>query len=278
MADFQTVPEVTFDHVVHCVRDLEKTRQLFNRELGVPTVRGGEHPAWGTWNALAYFGLSYIEWLGVKDPMQAQAADFGRLALRRLAAGEGGSLFALRTSAMDRLAETWRMRGLSFQGPLDASRQRPDGTVIRWRMMFPEDLSGRELAHGDALLPFAIQWAEDDETREASLRSSGAVNSERLFQILTVHVATGDPLAWARRYSRYYGATQDTAPAESSGRLTTRIHGTTLDIDGLRIDSRLPENTSAQFPGVVQLDVAGPGLTPGTKKELAGLTVAVVGP
>ncbi|MGD7025202.1 VOC family protein [Rossellomorea vietnamensis] len=35
-------------------------------QLGIKVIEGGKHEKWDTFNTLAYFGLSYFEWLGIQ--------------------------------------------------------------------------------------------------------------------------------------------------------------------------------------------------------------------
>lgn len=77
------------DHVVHAVHDRERAADALCAR-GLHVVTGGEHPNWGTLNALAYFeDLSYIELIAVQDPVVAAASDFGAPILRFLEQGEG---------------------------------------------------------------------------------------------------------------------------------------------------------------------------------------------
>ncbi len=54
------------DHVVLAVADLEAAVERF-RTLGFSVMRGGEHPGFGTENAIIRFGLDYLELLHVRD-------------------------------------------------------------------------------------------------------------------------------------------------------------------------------------------------------------------
>lgn len=57
---------IKWDHTVHYVNDLEKAMAKF-REVGLNAFMGGSHKLWGTYNALSYFDLCYIEFLAVED-------------------------------------------------------------------------------------------------------------------------------------------------------------------------------------------------------------------
>ncbi|MCI0183021.1 hypothetical protein MM817_01291 [Acidibacillus sp. S0AB] len=201
----ETIGHLNFDHVIHVVQDPASTRHLFECELGIHTIAGGMHPAWGTFNMLAYFGLPYIEWLGVHDVKTALNTEFGRNALNKLLIGEGAIQFAMRTRHMDELVKLWMQRQLPFVGPIEASRERPDGTTIRWRMLFPEQLSESVSARNQALLPFVIEWDKDDESRLIELREGGALLSQDVLRLDAVHLATLDATDWIHRFNIYFG-------------------------------------------------------------------------
>lgn len=191
---------LNFDHLVHAVHDPEEVRLAFARALNMWTVPGGEHPLIGTQNALAYFGLSYIEWIGVKDPVKAAAHPFGAPVLQACTRAPGPFWFALRTDQMDELAAAWQASGLAFAGPLAASRQLPDGRMLRWRMLFPKQ-------QRDApLLPFVIEWEQADEKRLDDLRTRGALPPDFAAtrpQIKALHIAVQDLTAFGEKLDAY---------------------------------------------------------------------------
>src|SRR5690625_1813933 len=120
-----------FDHFVHLVNSPKKAMETY-RDLQLHAVEGGRHENYGTFNSLSYFGLSYIELVGVFDKfLLARAAEphsFGRSILANNLK-ESGVRIALRSH--DLLAEAERFRKLGFEvvGPKDYSRKRPDGSI-----------------------------------------------------------------------------------------------------------------------------------------------------
>lgn len=201
--------DVQVDHIVHAVQRPEETRHLFERELGFHTVTGGVHPQWGTYNALAYWGLSYMEWIGIQDLSTAVTTDFGNRIVERLAIGEGATQVAFRTRHMDDFMETWTARGLRFDGPVSASRTRPDGAVLRWRMLFPKrnPISNSADLTSDpppAALPFLIEWSEDDATRLANLTRSGALPDHPSHRLTAIHMVTPDVAAWTSELAAFF--------------------------------------------------------------------------
>jgi hypothetical protein len=189
------------DHIVHAVRDPEQARRDFTRALAWHTLAGGRHEDWGTYNALAYFGLTYVEWVAVFDPGLAAQSEFGRWLFWDLERGEGLAQFALRTQAMDDIVDRWRQAGLEFIGPLPGRRVRPDGSVLKWRLLFPARAQAERFP-----LPFVIEWDMSDEQRLADLRRSGALGAEDKRDCLrAVHAAVADIAAAREAILRYFG-------------------------------------------------------------------------
>ncbi|WP_067621554.1 hypothetical protein [Alicyclobacillus acidiphilus] len=66
------------------------------------------------------------------------------------------------------------------------------------------DLDGHELTHGQAMLPFVIEWADDDQTRLLALRASGAVPATQGLQLVALHTATDHVGSWPARFLDCY--------------------------------------------------------------------------
>jgi hypothetical protein len=174
-----------FDHLVHLVHSPKAAMRAI-RQSGIHAVEGGSHSDWGTANTLCYFDLSYIEFLGVENPAVAESArdnPLVRQALEDLATGEGPARIALRTDDLENAAKLLRDRGLSVAGPFPGSRTRPDGTVLRWSLLFPEHLAG-ELPS-----PFFIQWEQSDAERRTDLRERGAIAPHPAGDLRLDHIA-----------------------------------------------------------------------------------------
>ncbi|MCL6627355.1 MAG: VOC family protein, partial [Alicyclobacillus shizuokensis] len=144
---------LVLDHVVHAVRDAHQARHTFMHQFPLATSEGGRHEAWGTYNTLAHLGPVYVEWAAVFDSDLAAGNEFGRWLLYDLARGEGVSQLALRTDALDTVADAWRRAGLPFVGPVRGRRLRPDGLELTWRLLFPAREAGENFP-----LPFLIEW------------------------------------------------------------------------------------------------------------------------
>lgn len=159
------------DHVVHAVQSPSSAMEII-RKYGIHTTAGGKHSNGGTYNSLAYFGLSYIEFLGVYDVDLASVKSDNVLpqqVLKELHTGGGLMRIALRTSSIEEVVKRLQTAGAPVLGPIRLGRTRPDGRELSWTLLFPEVESGK------LQLPFLIEWDETDEARERELRESGAI-------------------------------------------------------------------------------------------------------
>ncbi|MBT2680219.1 VOC family protein [Bacillus sp. ISL-35] len=164
-----------FDHLVWFFKKPEKAISPLNQR-GLHVVQGGRHETWGTYNTLTYFGLSYIEFLGIENLSIAEKHDENRLItqiVEQLAKEnrEGPATVAIRTNQIEELAIKLKAEGLTVYGPLTGERVRADGQVIRWSLLFPE------YAENKVPLPFFIQWEKSDDERFAELEELRVIGS-----------------------------------------------------------------------------------------------------
>lgn len=169
-----------FDHLVWFFKKPEEAISPL-KQRGLHVVKGGRHESWGTYNTLTYFGLSYIEFLGIENVSIAEKHDENRLItqiVRQLAkeSREGPAKIAIRTNQMEELAIKLKVEGLTVYGPLTGERVRADGQVIRWSLLFPE------YAENKVSLPFFIQWEKSDEERYSELEEQRLIGSHILGQ------------------------------------------------------------------------------------------------
>ena len=167
--------QFSFDHLVWFFKEPEKAISPL-KERGLHVVKGGRHQSWGTYNTLTYFGLSYIEFLGIENLTIAEKDDENRLItqiVEQLAKEnrEGPAKVAIRTNQIEELSIKLKAEGLKVYGPLTGERVRADGQVIRWSLLFPE------YAENKVPLPFFIQWEKSDEVRHSELEEQGVVGS-----------------------------------------------------------------------------------------------------
>jgi len=163
-----------FDHYVHLTNSPEETSDEFEK-IGLHVVPGGRHEHAGTYNHLSYFGLSYIEIIGVFDYHLVKEATSVKYSLRDTFAKnnfeEGPQRIALRHDNLQQLADQFKEAGLEVNGPVDFSRKRPDGSLVTWKLLFAGKPSE------SIRLPFFIQWDESDEERLADLKKRGVIGT-----------------------------------------------------------------------------------------------------
>lgn len=163
-----------FDHIIHYVFDPLEVSQELN-DFGILNQYGGEHSRGGTFNTLSYFGLKYIEYIGIKDakafedqiPQLAKFSPIAALAKRRNE--EGLIAIALRSSNLKTLANKLHEKGASVEGPYPLSRKTPQGETLSWELLY----AGEDQL--EIPLPFFIDWGLTDEERFKKLQEQGYV-------------------------------------------------------------------------------------------------------
>ena len=150
------------DHIIYGTPDLESTIDALEKRLGVRATTGGQHPGEGTHNALFSLGPSmYLEimapdprspepdrprWLGIDD-----------LTEPRLIA------WAAKGSDLDSLVAVARNRGIELGEIFAGSRERPDGSVLSWRLTDPRQIIA------DGVVPFFIDWGATPHPSESAI-------------------------------------------------------------------------------------------------------------
>ena len=145
-------PAKIVDHFMWAAVDLDKATAEFENLTGVRPEFGGRHPGFGTHNALVSLANgSYMEVLAL-DP--EQSAD--NPIVREIAELQSPEILAfhLQRSDLESIVETLQELEIPFTGPLDLGRKRPDGTELRWRLLFPESPTFRHA------LPIFIDWMD----------------------------------------------------------------------------------------------------------------------
>ena len=128
-------PSLRLDHVIYAGRDLPALMERFQALTGVAARIGGRHPGRGTMNALASLGSEvYLELLAL-DPSQAiKAGDMGE----RISTLPAPSLFAymLKCADLEAAQQVLLAHGITAE-LYAASREMPDGRLLRWRLLVP---------------------------------------------------------------------------------------------------------------------------------------------
>lgn len=163
------------DHIVHYVKNPKEAKQFMEHQ-NFHVVEGGHHKQWGTYNTLCYFGLTYLEFIGVYDEaIAAQAANVPYSLLAHFANNryaEGHITMALRTTQIEDVKVHLQNNGFETYGPNEYTRHRPDGSVLKWKLLYagkPDD---------KVRFPFFIQWDEPDDVRLKTLKDTGGFSNE----------------------------------------------------------------------------------------------------
>ena len=125
------------DHIVHAVRDLDATADLYQRLGFIVGARNRHSRSWGTQNHIVQFLGTYIELLAVTDttgiaPHLARHFSFGAFNRDWLVRGQGLSMLVLEGSGASD-ADAFRAAGIGDYELYEFERQgkRPDGTPVK---------------------------------------------------------------------------------------------------------------------------------------------------
>lgn len=200
-----------FDHFIVLVNDLDVAVQTF-RNLGFDARVGGQHPAFGSHNALiALADGTYLELVAFRDPALA-ATTFWGAGVAKLRAGEGWGGFVLASNDLANDAAHLRERALAVGEPSAGSRTRPDGQTVAWHIaLINATPVGR--------LPFLIQ---DDTPRTLRVEPANAGLGSRA-RVREVIVAVKDATTARDAYRALLGG----EPA--------RVKNTAGDVEGYRV-------------------------------------------
>ncbi len=122
------------DHLVIAVVDPDAAAAELETNLGLVAGGGGRHEALGTFNRLVWLGDTYLELIGVFDPVLAAASWIGAPTLRALETGGGLATWAIASDDIDADVAALRAQGSDLAEPIGGERLRPDGRVVRWRL------------------------------------------------------------------------------------------------------------------------------------------------
>ena len=147
--------DIPIDHLVYAAPTLEAGIAAVERRFGRRATPGGQHPAWGTRNALLGLGPTvYLEIIAPAPdlPPPAEGRPFGIDAL------EAPQLvtWALKAPALEDQVRRAARQGLVLGAIRAGRRRRDDGRLLTWRLTDPYTV------HGDGLVPFLIDWGETE--------------------------------------------------------------------------------------------------------------------
>lgn len=197
---------IKWDHTVHYVNDLDQVIQVFQK-TGLIARLGGRHKEWGTHNALSYFDLSYLEFLGVEDAVLANQAALQQVvvhdAVKHLPQEEIFGRVALRTDDIEAVAAQLKERGAKISDIFDGKRYDTEGNLIKWRML-------SILGNIDGLpFPFVIQWEGTDTQRREQLTKANVIAKHPAGEITIVAAIfeVADPIKVIQHWQRLFGFT-----------------------------------------------------------------------
>ena len=149
------------DHLVYATPDLDSTIENIEALFGVRAAVGGHHAAWRTRNALLSLGTRmYLEIMGPDEsarvPNQPRPFELDELVSPRLVT------WVVRSADIQTVVNTARRGGVDLGELQERSRQKPDGSVLKWIMT---DLTKpRE----GGVIPYFIDWGVSSHPAESS--------------------------------------------------------------------------------------------------------------
>ena len=155
------------DHLVIAVADPDRASADLERRVGLEASGGGRHEALGTFNRLVWLGDSYLELIGVFDPLLARRSWIGPPTVRALEAGGGLATWAMASDALDRDVADLRAIGADLGDPTGGERLRPDGTAVRWRLSTPRTLGPQDPPFFIEHDPGSAEWTSADRAARA---------------------------------------------------------------------------------------------------------------
>ncbi len=142
------MPDLTLDHVLVGIADLDEGIRLLTALTGVAPARGGRHPGRGTQNALLSLGdRTYLELIA---PVEGSTPQGSMQLLARLHQLTPIG-WAVGTRHLEATINRLQAAGLHVGAPQPGSRVRPDGRRLEWRTA--------ELEIAGDLKPFLIEWS-----------------------------------------------------------------------------------------------------------------------
>jgi len=151
------------DHLVYATRNLEQSVVDLETRLGVRPAPGGQHPGRGTHNALlALSARSYLEIIG-PDATQADTVRPRWFQIDSLDAPRLVT-WAAKEADLNRFRAKAKACGIHLGPVVSGTRQRSDGTCLRWRFTDPATVVA------DGIIPFFIDWADSPHPADAAPR------------------------------------------------------------------------------------------------------------
>jgi hypothetical protein len=198
------VTTLQWDHTVHYVNDLEKAIEMF-RSNGFHAFHGGSHTEWGTYNALSYFGLNYIEFLGVENQKLVKNVtgpnQVVKDSVKWLPEHEIFSRVAIRTDDIETVYACLTEHHLECSPIMAGKRRNAQGQLIEWKMVtISGNFQGLDY-------PFFIQWGQSDEERYENLQEAGAIQEHLVGDVIIKEAVfqVSNPVEIATHWKEVFG-------------------------------------------------------------------------
>ena len=163
-------PEVLalVDHLVYATADLDRGIAEVEELLGVRASPGGQHPIWGTRNALIALGSSsYLEIIA-PDPDHSSPSEGRPFGLEALASSRLVG-WAAKGSGLTNFRDAAAQHGVELGRVLSGSRKQADGTALTWK------LTDLRCVVADGIVPFFIDWGKSPHPALAASRGATLV-------------------------------------------------------------------------------------------------------
>lgn len=167
---------LNWDHSMINVQSLDEAVQLFAKH-GIIFQRGGKHQAWGTANALGYFGINYIELISVFDQKRADSFTRSEAAAVYDAVQDFKqqrqrlNTVAIRSTDLQATWHRLKATGIPVSPIEQGERLDEQQRLIRWKIFFIDgQIEGMPY-------PFFIDWQSPDTARIAQLREQKLIQS-----------------------------------------------------------------------------------------------------
>ena len=165
--DHSVLPN-NIDHLVYTASNLTTGMDEIERLLGVRPVPGGQHPDFGTHNALLSIGSStYLEVIA-PDP-SLKSPEQGLLFRKHFKQSPRLTRWVISAEKINELANKVSDGGLNLGDVQSGSREKPDGTVLSWKLT---DLRVMPL---DGAIPFLISWGDTPHPARSAPRAGELV-------------------------------------------------------------------------------------------------------
>ena len=157
------------DHLVYATPDLNRGIEEIEKLLGVRAIAGGQHPGFGTRNALIALGpTTYLEIIGhdPEQPPPQQPRPFGLDGLKRsrLVA------WCVKESNLEQLRHDALRKGVPLGEVMSGSRRRPDGVQLSWQF------TNTRVLVADGIVPFFIDWGKSPHPAQSAAKGATLVS------------------------------------------------------------------------------------------------------